>query len=157
MNIKPFFMYIIARFEVETKKIAADLAATLKGGDIVTLQGELGAGKTTFAKGVAEALGIEEEITSPTFTLMNIYNLKTLKHRNTEKLVHIDTYRLKDEQELIQIGVEDYLGDKNTICLIEWPEKIKSLLQRKNVIKVKLQYDEGNIRKIEIQKNQPLG
>ncbi len=65
--------------EIETKKVAADLASTLKGGDIVTLKGELGAGKTTFVKGVAAKFGIKEtEITSPTFTLMNIYKIKNL-------------------------------------------------------------------------------
>ena len=111
----------------ETQLIGKNLASQLTGGDIVLLHGELGAGKTTFVKGIAEGLGITDDILSPTFTLMNIYTA-TRQHSNTTTLVHIDTYRLKSEQELIDIGVEDYLGDENTICVIEWPEKIEKLL-----------------------------
>jgi len=99
------------------KKIAADL----KGGDIVLLYGDLGAGKTTLTKGIASYFGIED-VVSPTFTLMQTYQITDNRHRIT-KLAHIDTYRLENEEDLIEIGVEDYLGDENTVCIIEWPEK----------------------------------
>ena len=112
------------------------------------LYGDLGAGKTTLTKGIAEGLGVKETITSPTFALMNVYNIKTLKRENKKTLVHIDTYRLKNEQELIDIGAEDYLGDKDTICIIEWPEKISTLLQNKKTISVEIEHVEEKTREI---------
>ena len=101
------------------------------------LYGELGAGKTTLVKGMAAFFGIKKKITSPTFTLMNIYPVKS---QSTKYLVHIDTYRLKDEQELNDIGIEDYLGRPEAICLIEWPEKIKKLLKNKKTLKIKIKH-----------------
>ena len=120
------------------------------GGDIVCLRGELGAGKTTLVKGIAQGLGVRDEIVSPTFTLMNVYDIKTLKHKNIKTLVHIDTYRLKNERELIDIGVEDYLGDPETICVIEWPEKVQKLLKEMKTIEVTLSHSADNERRIVI-------
>jgi tRNA threonylcarbamoyladenosine biosynthesis protein TsaE len=134
----------------QTISIAKEFASKLEGGDIVALHGDLGAGKTTFVKGVAEAFGIEDDITSPTFTLMNVYGIKNSKFE-IRNLVHIDTYRLEDEQDLIDIGVQDYLGEENTVCLIEWPEKIKTLLQGKKVINIFFEHaDETEKRNIKI-------
>lgn len=112
----------------ETFAYGKKLAAKLKGGDILLLYGELGAGKTSLVKGLAAGLGIKKTLTSPTFALMNIYKTKSPKS-NIQSLVHIDTYRLKDEKELREIGVEDYLGQPDTVCAIEWPEKIPNLLK----------------------------
>ena len=123
--------------EQQTIKAGKKIAATLKGGDVVLLYGELGAGKTTLVKGMAAFFGIKKKITSPTFTLMNIYPVKS---QSTKYLVHIDTYRLKDEQELNDIGIEDYLGRPEAICLIEWPEKIKKLLKNKKTLKIKIKH-----------------
>ncbi len=118
-----------------------EIAKDLTGGDIVLLHGDLGAGKTTITKGIAKGLGIEDEMVSPTFTLMNVYA--------DGKLVHIDTYRLEDEEQLIEIGVEDYLARPETITIIEWPEKIDGLLKGKKVVNVMIEHvDEG--RKINI-------
>lgn len=121
----------------ETYAFGKELAATLTGGVVVLLTGELGAGKTALTKGIAKGFGIKNEITSPTFTLMNIYpiNKKTSKIKT---LVHIDTYRLKEEKELVEIGVEDYLGQENTVCIVEWPDKINDLLQHANLKKDKV-------------------
>ncbi len=102
----------------------------------------MGAGKTTLVKGIAEGLGVKEEIKSPTFTLMNVYL------GNKLKLVHIDTYRLKNEQELIGIGATDYLGTENTIAIVEWPEKIAGLLKNKKVMTLKIEHLDENKRKI---------
>lgn len=110
----------------ETEAFGKEFASTLKPGHVVLLYGDLGAGKTSLAKGIASGLGITSDITSPTFTLMNTYNTSA---NNIKTMVHIDTYRLKDEHDLLEIGVEDYLGKPHTICLIEWPEKIEQLMR----------------------------
>ena len=133
----------------EMIQFGQQLASTLKGGDIVLLHGDLGAGKTTLTKGIAQGLGIMDEIVSPTFTLMQTYDIKRLKHKNIKTLVHIDTYRLKDEEQLIEIGVEDYLSDDETVCVIEWPEKIEGLLRGKKVMNIMIEHSgEGRIIKI---------
>ena len=124
------------------------------------LKGDLGAGKTTLVKGIALGLGIKNEITSPTFALMNVYEVKSLRHRRirlgrkksikskVSHLVHIDTFRLIEEKELIEIGVEDYLGDENCICIIEWPEKLVELLRGKKTISVEIEDVGEDKRKI---------
>lgn len=133
----------------ETKDFGQKLATELKGGEILCLYGELGAGKTTLVKGLAEGLGIKDDITSPTFTLMNIYNIKN-QVSDIKHLIHIDTYRLKNENELIEIGAMDYIGEPNTISIIEWPEKIENLLENKKIKKIFLEHQEDNQRKIKI-------
>ncbi|MBP9694884.1 MAG: tRNA (adenosine(37)-N6)-threonylcarbamoyltransferase complex ATPase subunit type 1 TsaE [Candidatus Magasanikbacteria bacterium] len=135
--------------EIETKQIGKDLATKLNGSEIITLEGDLGAGKTTFVKGLAEGLGIKKEITSPTFTLMNVYEL-TASSPKLKALVHIDTYRLKNEQELLNIGVEDYLGSRETITVIEWPEKVSGLLKDKKIIEIKIKHITETKRKLEV-------
>ncbi|MEK7213247.1 MAG: tRNA (adenosine(37)-N6)-threonylcarbamoyltransferase complex ATPase subunit type 1 TsaE [Patescibacteria group bacterium] len=138
-------MKLLSATEKQTQKIGQKLALGLKDGDILCLYGELGAGKTTMVKGLAKGLGIKKEINSPTFALMNIYKTKT--RLKTVSLVHIDTYRLKNDQELIDIGAEDYLGAPDTICVVEWPEKIKNLLKNKKTVKIVMEY-EGKKKRI---------
>ncbi len=96
----------------DTENIAIKFAKSLVAGDIVLLSGDLGAGKTQFAKGVAKGLGIKNEVPSPTFTIMNSYD---------DTLFHFDLYRLKSYDELMAVGAEEYLysGGKS---LVEWPE-----------------------------------
>ena len=135
----------------QTMEIGKQLADELNGGDILCLYGDLGAGKTALTKGIALGLGIKKEITSPTFVLMNHYNIKTLKHKNIKTLVHIDTYRLKNEQELLDIGAQDYLGADDTVCVIEWPEKIEKLLPTGGQVKkITIEHLDGEKRKITI-------
>ena len=150
------------------EKIGQQLAGRLKGGDILCLEGNLGAGKTTLVKGLARGLKIKNNITSPTFAIMNQFPVPSSQFKNEKKitLVHIDAYRLKNEEELIDIGAEDYLGKPDTICAIEWPEKIKGLLKNirpqpksgramriglgpKKILNVLIEY-EGNGRKVTI-------
>src|SRR3989338_4007389 len=133
-----------------TRELGRDIAHKLIGGCIVLLYGELGAGKTTLVKGIAEGLGVKDDIVSPTFTLMNVYHMTTLPPNHLTTFAHIDTYRLKNERELIDIGVEDYLGEANTVCVIECPEKIQKLLQRKKTIEVTLSYMGNEKREIVI-------
>ncbi len=140
----------ISHSSEETGNIGQEIAATLTSGAIYCLQGELGAGKTTLVKGIAKGLGITDEITSPTFTLMNMYEIKNTVS-TIKNLVHIDTYRLKNEQELLDIGVEDYLGQQGIVTIIEWPEKISELLKNKKVTTITLEHVTDDQRKITIE------
>lgn len=146
-------MKLITRNEEETREAGKKIAAQLRGGDVVCLYGELGAGKTTFVKGLAGGLGVRDEILSPTFTLMNVYKLESRiwnRESGIETLVHIDTYRLKDEEELRQIGAEDYIGKSNVLTVVEWPEKIEGILEGKRVIKIELKHLDDGGREIKL-------
>ena len=114
-------MEFISHSPQETINFAKKYATELKGGDIVLLCGNLGAGKTHFAQGIADGLGVKQHVTSPTFTVMNIYEL----HRDPKIkfLAHIDTYRLNSFADLKNVGLDDYLGAHDTITLIEWADK----------------------------------
>ena len=116
----------------ETKNLAFEFSTILKGGEVVTLTGDLGAGKTTFTKSLAKALGIDEPVTSPTFTLMNQYQGKNLK------LYHFDMYRIEDIDEILETGLTEYFGNTDAVCVIEWAENIKQLLP-KNLTKISIE------------------
>lgn len=97
----------------------------IKAGDIILFTGELGAGKTTFISGMAGGFGIKENPSSPSFTILNIYSFS-----NERRFIHADFYRLKDINEIISSGIEDYLYDRKSIICIEWGEKIKNILDQ---------------------------
>ena len=121
----------------ETLAFAREYAKTLKAGDIVLLGGDMGAGKTVIAKGVAEGLGIEEEVTSPTYAYMNDYD---------GRLFHYDCYRIESVEQAENLGLADYF-DMGGICLIEWSQNIAPLLPRKTkrVVIKKLSENEREI------------
>lgn len=102
-----------------TLKLGQSLGRVLNGGDILCLAGDLGAGKTALAQGIAAGLGISADVTSPTFTLIQEY--KVPPRDSSLRLVHMDLYRLQHPEEVEVIGVEDAF-QTDTICLIEWPE-----------------------------------
>jgi len=141
-RFRPSSLYLMKYFsksEKETYQIAAKLARKLKGGEIIALEGDLGAGKTVFAKGLARAFGIKQHVTSPTFVLMKIYECRNLKSE-IRNLVHVDCYRLDEPQELFYLGIEEYLNKKETMVIIEWADKIKKYLKKfKKVIWIKIQ------------------
>ncbi len=111
------------------KRFAED---SLRTDTLVVLRGELGAGKTQFTKGIAHFFGLsEDEISSPTYALVNEYDI-TLSG-NTRKLFHLDCYRFEKPEELIELGVEEYLYPKNAISIIEWPERIEAFLPKKRI------------------------
>lgn len=141
-------MFFITNSFEQTIEIGKKIAENFEAGDIILLSGDLGTGKTALTKGIAKFFNIEKEITSPTFTLMNLYEIK--KNNKIKNLIHIDTYRLKNEEELIGIGAEDYLDDKETISVIEWPEKITNILKNKKTKEIKIEHLGGDERKIEI-------
>lgn len=111
---------ITTRTPEETMKAGSTFASYLQKGDVISLRGSLGAGKTVFAKGIAKALGIEDNIVSPTFTLIQEYEGKM-------KMFHLDLYRLSGEDEFESMGGEDFLYPDGT-SLIEWSEKIEDML-----------------------------
>ncbi len=135
-------MKFISKSEKDTYKIAKKFERTLSGGEVVILNGDLGAGKTTFTKGLAKALGITENVTSPTFTLMNIYTSGRLK------LYHFDMYRIEDESEAQELGLDEFFYG-NGVCMIEWAENIKNMLP-KNLITINITKLGENEREIEI-------
>ena len=125
-------MDIICKNLEDTSQLACKFAKVLRGGEVVTLTGDLGAGKTTFTQSLAKAIGIFEPVTSPTFTLMNQYQGTTLK------LYHFDMYRIEDIDEILETGLTEYFGNKDAVCIIEWAENISSLLP-KNLIKISIE------------------
>ena len=129
----------------DTKKLAEEFSKTLVGGEVITLNGDLGAGKTTFTQFFAKAFGIKEAVTSPTFTLMNQYLSGKLK------LYHFDMYRIDDIDEILETGLTEYFGAKDAVCLIEWAENIKPLLPQK-LIKISIEKLGENERKFIIER-----
>ena len=119
-------MKLISHSPEETRAIGARLADRLQGGEVVAFTGDLGAGKTAFVSGMAEALGVEDRVTSPTFTIVNEYEGGRLP------LFHFDMYRLGSADELVHIGWEDYLA-RNGVCAVEWSENVAEALPEDTV------------------------
>ena len=112
----------VSHSEEETIKIANEYAKNLKSGDIIILSGELGVGKTKFVQGILRNFGMENEISSPTFTIINEYT------NSKAKIYHFDLYRLADIDEFYAIGGEEYL--ENGICIFEWGEILEQNLPK---------------------------
>ena len=105
----------------ETIQLGKDFAKELTPGDVVCLEGDLGAGKTHFVKGIASFFGVkEEQVNSPTFTLINEY-------QGSVPIFHFDCYRLENEREALEIGAEEYFYGEG-ISIVEWPQKIRNLI-----------------------------
>ena len=138
----------VSHSERETVRLASEFAKTLRGGEVVLLDGDLGAGKTVFARGLAKGLGIRGRITSPTFVLMRIHRANSrqpiagsIRHRSSMAigyrlpaigfLVHVDAYRIRDPHELIAIGLLEWVGRPDAVVVIEWGERVRNMLDRK--------------------------
>jgi len=123
-------VHTLAEFEAEAARFTGSLALSARA-TLITLSGELGAGKTAFTKAVASALGVEGIVNSPTFVLEKIYLLppklggKTSKFR---RLIHIDAYRLSKGSELAPLGFDELMRDASNLILLEWPEKVSDAL-----------------------------
>ena len=126
MNTPSSHLIRQAKSDADTQALGAELARALSPGAVIYLYGSLGAGKTTFVRGLLRALGIEDKVKSPTYTLVEPYE--------TEKfdVFHFDLYRLLTAEELQQIGLEEYFTG-SSVCLIEWPEKGQPLLPAPDV------------------------
>ncbi len=113
---------IITSSEEETLSLAKDFALSLPRPAVVTLSGDLGAGKTVFSRGMARALGVNGPISSPTFTIVQEYEI------DSGTLYHMDLYRISNDEEAIAFGIEEFLADPSGICLIEWSQRLQWLL-----------------------------
>lgn len=158
---------ITTKHPKETQKVASLLASEVRGIEtthalVIALNGELGAGKTTFTQGFCRAFGVKENVTSPTFVLMKTYQLQYKAHnaqhvtqsknKRTQfrHLVHIDCYRIERPDELLHLGLDDILADPDAIVLIEWANRIKEVLPE-DAITLELGHGERpNERTIEI-------
>jgi len=140
LKILPKTKQYITNSERETFLLAKKLAASFKGNEVVLLEGELGAGKTIFAKGIAAGLGLKDvhQVCSPSYTLVNIYQAKY-------PIFHIDLYRLDQDAEILDLGWEDYLDQG--VVIVEWAEKITFELDGLRII---IKIEEGDRRKIKI-------
>jgi tRNA threonylcarbamoyladenosine biosynthesis protein TsaE len=123
-------MIIISRSEQETEEIGQKFAKKLKGGEILALSGNLGAGKTCFSRGLAHGLGVKGMVNSPTFNILKVYEIRRGK---IKRFVHIDAYRLQSEADLVNIGFYEYL-DQETVISLEWPENIPGLLPKRSKV-----------------------
>ena len=131
----------ISNSEQDTISFAKDFASKLNKGDIIVLSGELGSGKTKFVQGVLEYFDLGNEISSPTFTIVNEYS------KNDINIYHFDVYRLADIDEFYAMGGDEYF--QNGICLIEWGEMIEEILPN-HYTKITFRKDPGNLENREL-------
>lgn len=132
-------MRILTGSEEETVKVGAAIGGKLKPGDVISLNGDLGAGKTYITKGIAKGLGVDDYITSPTFIIVNEYEGRI-------PLYHFDVYRINDIDEMYEIGFEEYLYG-NGVCIVEWGKIVKELMPE-NTINIDINKIDDNTREI---------
>ena len=140
-------MEFITHSPEETERLGKALAALLQPGDIIAYRGDLGAGKTAFTRGLAKGLGCQEQVTSPTYTIVNEYLSGRLP------LFHFDMYRLASSDDLWSIGWEDYL-DRGGVCAVEWSENVDDAME--NALWVTLESLGGDDRRITLEGEKDL-
>jgi tRNA threonylcarbamoyladenosine biosynthesis protein TsaE len=119
---------IIMHSEEETVAFASSFAKKVSFGTMIALHGNLGSGKTVFARGFAQGLKIDDYVTSPTFTIVQEYPIDS-----THNLYHLDLYRINDENDAIAFGIDEFIFDPNSIALVEWPARIEGLWPNKTI------------------------
>jgi len=148
METKPIEEVFVTRSSEETQNIGKKLGEKLSGHTIITLHGELGAGKTTFVQGVAKGLGITKRIISPTFVIIRTYELTN--RGQLKNFYHIDLYRLENKHAIEGLGVEEQMSEKDNILVIEWAERLGDLLAKKR-IDITFTYVDENTREIKME------
>ncbi len=133
--------------EAETEALAGRIAKRLPRGTVLALQGDLGAGKTVFARGFARGLGIEEPVSSPTYTIVQEYLLPT-----GGRLYHLDLYRISDARSALAFGVNEFLDDPDSLALIEWPDRIEGILPE-TTVQVRIECIAESVREITVKGN----
>jgi tRNA threonylcarbamoyladenosine biosynthesis protein TsaE len=136
----------IAFSKTEISEVAKKLIKDGNGLSVWALHGEMGTGKTTLAKALVAVLGVHETTASPTFSIVNEY-----RDANNQPIYHFDFYRIKNESEAFDIGTDEYF-DSGNLCLVEWPEKIPSLLPR-NYFEIQLEIIDEQSRLIRYRKH----
>ncbi|MBQ9089144.1 MAG: tRNA (adenosine(37)-N6)-threonylcarbamoyltransferase complex ATPase subunit type 1 TsaE [Lentisphaeria bacterium] len=131
--------------ENDTEKIGADVANKCSPGTVVILDGDLGAGKTVFSRGFARALGIDEPVSSPTYTIVQEYELP-----ERGRLYHLDLYRISGVSAALAFGVDEFLNDPSSYALVEWPERIEGILPE-DAVKVRLKHAGEGKREITVE------
>lgn len=114
----------ISRSHSQTQRIGARLGALLHGGDVICLEGPLGSGKTCLAQGVGRGWGVSRRLISPTFVLVREYT----RPDDRVRLYHVDLYRVSDAEEALTLGMEEFVGDRQAICVIEWAERARPIM-----------------------------
>lgn len=125
-------------------KVAEQIIAFAGPLKVWTFEGEMGAGKTTLIQAICKSLGVQDHVSSPTYSIVNEY------HYNQSKIFHFDFYRIKSEEEAWDIGYEDYV-DSGQLCLVEWPSKIAALLPE-SLVAINIEVLDSNTRKIFVTK-----
>ncbi|MDP2944455.1 MAG: tRNA (adenosine(37)-N6)-threonylcarbamoyltransferase complex ATPase subunit type 1 TsaE [bacterium] len=133
---------IITKNETETFELGRRLGKKCRGGEVFVLIGDLGAGKTKLLQGLAQGLGVNARVNSPTFNIMKVYAIKDVGavkgintlSRGVNTFCHIDAYRLRSAQDLISLGVEEFFNSTDTVTAIEWAEKVKKIWPKKAII-----------------------
>ena len=128
----------------EAASFVKELNPSSEGAVVVTLSGELGAGKTAFVQAIARALGVQESVTSPTFVIERVYELT---RQTFSRLVHIDAYRLNDSKELLSLGWNALVADTHALIFLEWPERVADVIP-KRAHRISLTCIEGDRREI---------
>lgn len=130
-------MIITANNLQDTDKIGKIIGESLKGGTVICLEGDLGAGKTTLTQSIAKGLEVKDYVTSPTFTIIKEYNGRV-------NLYHMDAYRLDSEDDMYDLGYDEYINSDG-VCIIEWASKIKGLIPRSAInITININYENNN-------------
>ena len=144
---------IITRSREESEQFGAALARTLQPGSVVAMYGNLGAGKTVIARGFARGLGITEAVSSPTYTIVQEYDIPN----SDQRFYHLDLYRIADEHAALGFGVDEFLSDPDAWTLLEWPVRIAGILPPETVSlsiealddstrQITLQFNKNNIK-----------
>ena len=134
-------MMMMTKSAAETRALGEKIAARLRPGDVLLLEGDLGAGKSELTRGIARGLGVAETVTSPSFTILNVYESGRCP------LYHFDWYRLESADELYELGMDEYLGGDG-IAVVEWPEMCPDAVPE-GALRIRLEAAGENERKIE--------
>lgn len=134
----------ISRSENDTEMFAAEFAAAALPGSVITLNGDLGAGKTVFARGFARGLGITEPVSSPTYTIVQEYDLP-----QKGRLYHLDLYRISGVDAALAFGVDEFLDDPDAFALVEWPERISGIIPD-SAIRINIRHLDNETREITV-------
>jgi tRNA threonylcarbamoyladenosine biosynthesis protein TsaE len=141
--------YNLKQFQEAARDFARKLAPLSDRAAVVGLYGDLGSGKTTFTQAVGRALGITDSIQSPTFVIIKSYKLKAKSYK---LLIHVDAYRLKSGEELRKLGFEELLADPKNLILVEWADRVASVLP-KNHVKIHFRFMDEQTRELVVKKS----